>query len=1365
LGRSLREINLSRENKKAIPPQAHMRNKSMSGSGGGGGYEYQARAAGYVAAHILAQEPLAWIEHESPDVPVAVAEETGGAGDDLCITLHDGVEIELQAKHGLQKDKLWEPLIKLGQGLQENSQLYGVLLTDTTASKIIREDLRNDFKRLGQGRTDQLKSITQKAQQKFVEANLPESDADFFRRLRIVVLDLDDGLQDGKHVQLLLSKVLHDPKQSANVWKILCGEGLELISNRGRRDSKSWARFLSCQGIQLASKCAQINGVMSLEERNYLESVRNKFEAWWEPQAFMDEIDESTWFEFGLNTKVPRPKDENNPSQNNNNNSDKEITIPILDALSQSSNERILIVGKPGAGKSTLLKQILLRSSKKALENSNAPIPVLIELNRYTQQPNILNLIKAAFEKRDFLLVISEQEKLSYIENLIKDKRLLLLVDGVNGLSRETRSALMDFCERDLAIIVTMREVDAGNLGIRKKLEIQPLRTEEVEEFFNKKLLSDQSRIKELCERVSDFSQTPLMVWMLYSIFRHDPQSETPKTRGEAYRRFTTIYVERGKEDIDLGEWRSQLNKLAFKMTCSEGPVDENQVHSLLGTPQSLEQLLNNHLLQRDSESESRKVEFCHPSLQEYFTAEYLLPNLTELIKELPNQDYTEFQITYLNKLKWTEAIALMLGLPEVSADQSITLIEQALKVDLGLGARLAGEVKPEIQARAIRSVQKSSPNSLVKIALIEITKSEQATDFLKEALNHTEVEIRRRAARALGSMPESTAIPLIEIALKNSDSKVCEMAILALRQFRSPKVNSIFDTVLSSPEKYSSDTRIQTLLGLEDMANEVAIFSLLKATSDPEHDVKRLAIHILKEELDRSLVIKTLTNASESQDMSIAINSIKMLGKLEDESTIPHLEKMELSPIEEIGDEATESLFFLRSKPVNILKSHHQPADVHDDFEKKIRQKIREHRAELESENPIRRGNALIHLASLIGKDIIPLVLKFLDDPDTNVRFSACNIIATRLIREFPEELESLQKAIPKLITILEDKNSPPCGEAISALGQLGDMTACPTLSKLCSEENSYVRGRAIESLVQLSCSEAPPILIGALKDPDALVRSKAARGLSEIQCEESIPALIDLLKDPDVFVQSSIPEVLGKFQGNSTAKYLPTLFERITTVGEIVLYAISAIQSHCGFYNNEFLQKNQDIQNSESNKFIDNLYNDIENIISNIQRNPEVRQHDNEDRLTVEIVTHLRGLGYSAHHDPQVGGHVDILVEKNNFTWLGEAKIFGDNNDLWEGFQQLTTRYSNGDINQNHVGLIIYIFKENVKLIMEKWQSYLQDKNIPNYDCKPVKPGSSVFTSSYMHQSSGQIFHVRHMPIILHFDPKDRSGRRRKK
>ncbi|WP_008309303.1 ATP-dependent transcriptional regulator [Leptolyngbya sp. PCC 6406] len=226
----------------------------MSGSGGSGGYEYQHNAIGYVAAHILADESLEWLEIGAPDIPVAVAAETGGPGDDLSITLHNNVLVELQAKHGLQKGKLFEPLLKLAKGLYENPNLYGVLLTDTTASQPIREHLRKDLLKMGQGRFDSLKPITKEFQEQLANANLPKDSSGIFCRLRIIVLDLDDDLQGAKIAQMLLSKLISDQDQASVVWKILCDEGQRLTSNRGRRDQETWYSLLNSHSIPISNR-------------------------------------------------------------------------------------------------------------------------------------------------------------------------------------------------------------------------------------------------------------------------------------------------------------------------------------------------------------------------------------------------------------------------------------------------------------------------------------------------------------------------------------------------------------------------------------------------------------------------------------------------------------------------------------------------------------------------------------------------------------------------------------------------------------------------------------------------------------------------------------------------------------------------------------------------------------------------------------------------------------------------------------------------------------------------------------------------------------------------------------------------------
>jgi hypothetical protein len=43
--------------------------------------------------------------------------------------------------------------------------------------------------------------------------------------------------------------------------------------------------------------------------------------------------------------------------------------------------------------------------------------------------------------------------------------------------------------------------------------------------------------------------------------------------------------------------------------------------------------------------------------------------------------------------------------------------------------------------------------------------------------------------------------------------------------------------------------------------------------------------------------------------------------------------------------------------------------------------------------------------------------------------------------------------------------------------------------------------------------------------------------------------------------------------------------------------------------------------------------------------QENPELRRNDGEDRLTIEIVNVLRGMGYNAGHETKIGGHTDLF------------------------------------------------------------------------------------------------------------------------
>lgn len=181
-----------------------------------------------------------------------------------------------------------------------------------------------------------------------------------------------------------------------------------------------------------------------------------------------------------------------------------------------------------------------------------------------------------------------------------------------------------------------------------------------------------------------------------------------------------------------------------------------------------------------------------------------------------------------------------------------------------------------------------------------------------------------------------------------------------------------------------------------------------------------------------------------------------------------------------------------------------------------------------------------------------------------------------------------------------------------------------------------------------------------------------------------------------------------------------------------------------------------------SDYESFVSVLYDDIDNIVSEMEQNPELHKNDCEDRLTIDIKKQLRAMNYDASHDTKIGGHVDLIVKKQpkDWLWLGEAKIYNSYSWLRKGFRQLSTRYSPGTENANQGGMLIYIFKANANNIMGNWKKALLKAGLRisiNIQTFPCTKNALSFYSTHPHQRTGQTYTVRHIPIILHFDPQD--------
>ncbi|MCP9308678.1 hypothetical protein [Zymomonas mobilis] len=161
------------------------------------------------------------------------------------------------------------------------------------------------------------------------------------------------------------------------------------------------------------------------------------------------------------------------------------------------------------------------------------------------------------------------------------------------------------------------------------------------------------------------------------------------------------------------------------------------------------------------------------------------------------------------------------------------------------------------------------------------------------------------------------------------------------------------------------------------------------------------------------------------------------------------------------------------------------------------------------------------------------------------------------------------------------------------------------------------------------------------------------------------------------------------------------------------------------------------------------------IERAIRQLIMNKQHKQNLNEDKITIEIIDMLKCSGVPAQHDTEIGGHTDISISiRDDFLWLGEAKLWKGATYILGGFNQLFTRYSTGIPKQNRGGILIYFYDKNAKSFMEKWKEKLSKEK--TVDCGEID--GLNFCSEHQHKSTGLPFYIKHFAIPLFFDPEDR-------
>lgn len=674
----------------------------------------------------------------------------------------------------------------------------------------------------------------------------------------------------------------------------------------------------------------------SIDFNHYLESLSEdeRYKEWEDLYTPTDALDRQRLEQKKLRRRldisltvqtIPPPQREGETPEK-----EKNERLKILEGLRKYAANHVLLVGKPGSGKSTALERLLWEEAQNGKQGElNYKIPVLVELRRYTT--SVLDLI------RNFLFEHKLNLNSEEIENLLFNGKFLLLVDGLNELSNESaRRNLDDFRKQYrqfTPMIFTTRDLSVGgNLGIEKKLEMQPLTEAQMQQFVRAYLPENMAdeMLRQLGERLRQLGETPLLLWMLCELFESD--QKTPASLSALFRLFSGVYHEL-KRDIPIAEklrhWQADLlQHLAFVMMQGDNStelqltISQQQAKNVLTiflnqkvefaddcARHWLEDLLKYHLIQRRTDTE---IEFHHQLIQEYYAAEFLLTQLDKISDE-------KLQQNYLNYLKWTEPLALMLGLVD-DEKQAVRVVKLALDVDLRLGAKLAGEVKQKYQTQTVGLVAQLEVDKELKIRLLCLTHSETARLHLRQLLMTNRHEIYHRYI-LLNVKGESSRNPVFVLNLQKLYGNI-EVSIVSIEQI--PEEEIIYNAKINKfqvPTQINSKNSdwINSFAASEESIKHSAISSLVYKGRPFGYELEDYFWFVVDNNVIKKVGIKKATSlllkalADQSPDVRICAASI--LGLIGDETAIPAL-------CQTLEDEDDEVI----SNSVNALKQIIKP-------------------------------------------------------------------------------------------------------------------------------------------------------------------------------------------------------------------------------------------------------------------------------------------------------------------------------------------------------------------------------------------------------------------------------------------------------
>lgn len=959
----------------------------------------------------------------------------------------------------------------------------------------------------------------------------------------------------------------------------------------------------------------------------YLKIISCRCEQWQQENALTDTIAaQQTTFTFEQFVQTEQQQSGDQPRTPG---AQTQRILPLLEGIREYLRaEHVLLVGSPGVGKSSALWHCFRALANEELQASQPRIPVLLSLKRCGQF--------ATSEDRSGLLGLIQDElypeidiKITEIKALLfkeKQKRFILLLDGLNEMSAyATPTELKEFrvkCERyDVPLICSTRELDGGDLGIRRKLKIQPLRSKETNRFLQECLPEHQDEVRQLLQRDGrELSRTPFVLWMLYHLLNET--GTLAETLGEAFRQFFRFHFRKYKEDVPVAEarrqdWNLWLEELAFVMLNSPEPFDSGLVISredaekilalrfgeLQNDTSRIRELEKYHLLTPFS---NREISFQHQLIQEYYAAERLLEKLKkepQLLQKQPEQEYSSFQMHYLNYLKWTEPLLIMMSLLN-SPTTATQLTQLAIEVDLRLGSRIAGATSKLLQQETIKLLLEKNCQESLKIWLLQESQSSEAVLYLLDILYNGDSDHRWRAARALSKFEKVLVKDPLINSLTSGDDSVRRIAATSLKELGVDNLSSLICNLLND-EKWLIRSFAVDYLG--DIGDEEAIRCLENALAHPDSTIsskaakylggyepqktikrleeqleegsesKRTAISLLGE--TRSyLAFLPLTQALLDNDWILRSNAIASIGLLG--------LRLGIKLPEQVADKL---IHLLQSDPDSSVRSS---AAIHLGFARHSRALSSLIKALAEDKDVVVRRSIAGALGELQDLSAEKALIDCLRDEEIVVEES---IKSLRLLQS--------RKALPYVRKFLKHKNPKLRKETVLSIGVLGDPKKDLDLlyKYLGKDKNFSVRLCSAYTLSQFKNRKGIPTLKEAVETGNKDARKLALYGIQNFEGKVELSTVVSIaVKDEEYSLRKEATDFLKRFShiqevreflekalrsnDEDIARYAmdaaktlgyPEILELLNRITQSILVverpleAIQAIQSRCGFYN----------------------------------------------------------------------------------------------------------------------------------------------------------------------------------------------------